>query len=326
MHIRDLPRLKSHKSAQVSTHTHDFPHHKRRNVHHQDWVKIEPGAKYTFPKIEGPASISCIWMTILEGVATSIREAVRQNMIWKALRYNRLQCLRDVLVKIYFDDENTPSVSSPMGDFFGVGFGRYVHYNSAFIGMTSGGYFCHFPMPFSRNCRIEIENTGKETPVTFYGAVTYERHERPEEGMAYFHAAYKREAETREGVPYMILQTDGKGHYVGCVLSMQGKMKRHHFGFLEGNPKIFVDSEAEPSLEYTGTEDYFMGGWYFNKGTFYTPYHGLTIKNWRKFRISAYRFHPEGIPFNSSIKVIIHHGEFDEICGDYSSVAYWYQE
>ena len=188
---------------------------------------------------------------------------------------------------------------------------------------------------------------------TFYGAVTYLQYPdaEPLERQCYFHAAYREETPTRRGMPYLILDTasmgeaDRPGHYVGVVLNTEGANHRSGFYFLEGNTKIWVDGEVEQSLEYTGLEDYYQGAWYYVKDSrrgrteFCAPYHGLTVKSlsrfgllgstllakWQRRRLSQYRFHPEGIPFRKSIRVTVHHGEFDEVAANFSSVAYWYQ-
>ena len=43
-------------------------------------------------------------------------------------------------------------------------------------------------------------------------------------------------------------------------------------------------------------------------------------------RDEKHYFHPEGIPFQKSIRITVHHGEFDEVPANFSSVAYWYQK
>jgi hypothetical protein len=133
---------------------------------------------------------------------------------------------------------------------------------------------------------------------------------------------------------------------VGVVLNTEGVDRKSGYMFLEGNTKIWVDGETEQSIEYTGLEDYYQAAWYYVKTKFRSgaefdaPYHGLTVKSLNKMgmlgsmlfssmkpmRLSQYRFHPEGIPFDKSIRVTVHHGEFDEIPSNFSSVAYWYQE
>jgi len=344
--IGQLPYLKSTRSKQVTTHTHDKPHPWKPDLLHQDYKVIDGQSHYTFPEMDGPGCLSCIWFTIMPvgfhnpppNIFQALSRKYRTDMLkdikpiiknwswWQALRYRRLDCLRYTHLKIFFDSETTPSVDAPLGDFFGVGFGEYIHYTSQFVGMTSGGYYCYFPMPFAKKCRIEIHNTHHDNPITFYGAVSYQCFDEFDENLGYFHAKYRRENPTYDGLPYTILEATGRGHYVGCLMNMRG-LEGSKFRFLEGNLKIYVDDDEEPSMEYTGTEDYFMSGWYFNKGTFCAPYHGITIKDKRRNRVSAYRYHVYDAPsFDKKIRVVLPHGEFNEIKSDYSSVAYWYQK
>jgi hypothetical protein len=210
-------------------------------------------------------------------------------------------------------------------------------------------------MPFRKKARVVLMNKNEKHWIpAFYGAVTYlqYRNDNPLDHQGYFHAAYREELPTARGQPYLILDTPtmglpGKpGHYVGVVLNTEGADKNASFYFLEGNTKIWVDGEAEQSLEYTGLEDYYQGAWYYTRTIhrkrteFSAPYHGLTVKTLNRaglinsmllaktkpMRLSQYRFHPEGIPFQQSIHITVHHGEFDEVPANFSSVAYWYQQ
>jgi hypothetical protein len=139
------------------------------------------------------------------------------------------------------------------------------------------------------------------------------------------------------GEPYLILdtresgKTDKPGHYVGVVLSTQALARKSGFAYLEGNTNIWIDEEPEQKLEYTGLEDYFQGAWYYVKTANRAATESLNKKGLlgssllaRTLRTRAcqYRFHPEGIPFSRSIRVVSHHGEFDEIECNYSSVAF----
>jgi hypothetical protein len=104
--------------------------------------------------------------------------------------------------------------------------------------------------------------------------------------------------------------------------------QKENFLFLEGDEFISVDDDKTPSILGTGTEDYFLSGFYFNKGTFAAPFHGLTVKDKEKSRISVYRFRiADAIPFKKSFHFEIEHGLTwaHGVSADYSSVAYWYQ-
>lgn len=268
-----------------------------------DFVAIQPGKTAVIADIRGPGMIVGMWFTIMSPDK---------------------HFLRRMVLRAFWDGETSPSVEVPVGDFFGTGF-SYKHYITPFLGMSSGGYYCYFPMPFARSARIEIVNeTGQEVQ-SFYYHINYRQlTQPPAPDIAYFHASWRREPRTQPGQPYLILEAKGKGHLVGVNMNMQGI--DNGMQYLEGDEMVYVDGEKKPSLQGTGTEDYFNGGWYFNKGEFAAPYHGLILKDDTLDRIAAYRFHvPDAISFSSSLKFTIEHGDQNSENADYSSTAYWYQ-
>lgn len=291
-----LEQLKPYKMIQVSSHD--------TTGGNNDRINLQIGETATIADLPGPGRIVRIWITI------DSRDP------W---------FLRRILLRMYWDDEPNPSVEVPVGDFFGTGFG-YHHYISEYLGMTSGGYFCHFPMPFQKSARIEVENQTGQEVYAFYSHIDYQQLEQPlPEKTAYFHAFWKRDLRTDSKENYTVLEAKGTGHFVGLNMSMQSL--RGSLWYLEGDEMIWVDGEAYPSIYGTGTEDYFTGGWYFNRGEFYAPYHGLIVKNDSLARIAAYRLHiKDPIPFRSSLKFTIEHGHDNEEIADYSSTAYWYQK
>ena len=258
-------------------------------------------------------------------VLADIRGAGVISRIWVTISSPDKYFLRRILLRMYWDGEKTPSVEVPVGDFFGTGF-EYTHYLSALVGMSSGGYYSYFPMPFSDGARIEAVNETGQGVGAFYYHIDYQQLQSLESNLGRFHAQWRREPRTERGKPYTILEAEGRGQFVGLNLNMQGYREKQLW-FLEGDEFIYVDGEKVPSIRGTGTEDYFTSGWYFNKGTYAGPYHGLIIKDdTLNSRIAAYRFHiGDQIPFQKSIKVTIEHGHANEELGDYSSVAYWYQ-
>lgn len=369
--IQALPYLKDYRTGQVTTHGHDRPIGTMvptwkpfADRMHRDFIAIPPGGSWSFDEIPGPAKIVNIWCTASPPMDFNLiekpldLEAISRNFpaIWHLLRYDRFpQLLQGVNIEIRFDDDEVPSVSAPLGDFFGVGFGEYKHYTSRYLAMTAGGYICQFHMPFRKRARVTLVNTNPALWVpAFYGAVTYIQYKNAFalSGQGTFHAHYNRQAPTQPGEPYLIFDSasmgaPGKpGHYVGVVLNTEGATPQSNFHFLEGNTKFYVDGEESPSLEYTGLEDYYQGAWYYMKTPyrlrteFAAPYHGLTVKSLtglgmlgtmllgstKRMRLSQYRFHPEGIPFKKSLRVTVHHGEFDEVESNFSSVVYWYQK
>jgi D-arabinan exo alpha-(1,3)/(1,5)-arabinofuranosidase (non-reducing end) len=230
--------------------------------------------------------------------------------------------LRNLVLRAYWDGAPTPAVEAPVGDFFGVGFGERK-FRSAALAMAEQGYVCSFPMPFRQSARIEITNEGKQ-PVQVSWRTETGAMPANAANLALFHAKWRR-VTTEEGKHITLLQTTGRGHFVGVNLNMQG-----HRGlwFLEGDEKIYVDGEEFPSIYGTGLEDYFTSGWYFITGPFALPYHGCLVKDEPNSRISAYRYQiTDCVPFKESIRVDIEHGGTNDYPGaDYAFTSYWYQD
>jgi hypothetical protein len=186
--------------------------------------------------------------------------------------------------------------------------------------MRDDGYVCYWPMPVFKHFRIEFENAGA-TPVTVSANVSLRKGVLRDAG--YFHAQWHRQT-TVAGEHFHILQTAGRGHYVGEHTDMQGD---RGIWFLEGDEKISVDGQRFPSIHGTGTEDFYTGGWYFDEGPFNMAYHGCTLKSDELSRVAAYRYQIQDcVPFQQNIRVDIEHGGTNDYPGaDYSCVAYWYQ-
>lgn len=291
-----LPYLKNSRLIQISSYD--------RTGGNADFVPIPPGETARLADIQGPGVIVQFWVTI----------GAKDPYF-----------LRRILLRMYWDGEENPSVEAPIGDFFGTGF-QYKHFVTPFIGMSSGGYYSYFPMPFQKSARVEVVNQTGQLVNSFYYHVDYQKLETPlDPGVAYFHSQWRREIRTSEKSNYVVLDAAGEGHFVGLNMSMQGY--DGGLQYLEGDEMVYVDGETQPSLYGTGTEDYFTGGWYFNKGEFAAPYHGVILKDDSLGRIAAYRFHvQDAIPFKKSIRFTIEHGHANAEAADYSSTAYWYQK
>jgi len=297
-----------------------------------DAIPIEGGRTATLADIAGPGSIRHIWFTI---------SAQDPNY------------LRKVVLRMFWDNEKEPSVEVPVGDFFGVGHALANHFTSLPLTMTKGagwgrnaGMNCYFPMPFAERALITIENQCEAPVGAFYYYVDHELYDGLDANQGRFHACYSQEhpcgkVEFPEGTPeinltgdenYVILEAEGRGHYVGCVLSVDNFNAYHqnHTWFGEGDDMIFIDGEKwPPSLHGTGTEDYFCEAWGFPSGEYSGPYTGVSlgkdVVGWSG-KWSLYRFHIEDpVHFRKSIRVTIEHGHANDQGNDYSSVAYWYQ-
>lgn len=261
----------------------------------QDYIKIACGEEKVIFDVKGPAQINHIWITV---------------------NSTQPYYFRTILIRMYWDDESSPSVEAPLGDFFGVGHGVANHYMSLPLNMVTrqdgpqnyAAMNCFFAMPFAVRGRIAIVNeSGAEIP-NFYYYVDYEELERfPQDGL-YFHAQWRRqnptdgvvdlrklkaEQETFEGPlntisqiknldgrgNYVLLEAKGFGHYVGCNLSIDHISPVPNVTwFGEGDDMIFIDGEVwPPSLHGTGTEDYFCAAWDYPSGKYDGPYHGISL-------------------------------------------------
>lgn len=248
---------------------------------------------------------------------------------------------RRLIIRMYWDDEITPSVETPLGDFFCNGWGKYCQISAVPICVNpSGGFNCYFTMPFRKSARIEIENQDDNAVVLYY-QVDYELCP-IEEDMGYFHAQFRMSSPTENGIHTIVENIHGKGQYVGTYMAVQ---VNNNGWWGEGEVKFYLDGDREyPTICGTGTEDYFGGAWNFEypKGTystFTTAYlglpqvirpDGLYIAN---TRFGMYRFHIlDPIRFEKNLSVTIQdlgwrsNGRYLKQKSNITTVAYWYQK
>ncbi|MFX1326543.1 MAG: glycoside hydrolase family 172 protein [Promethearchaeota archaeon] len=272
--------------------------------------------------------------------------------IWMTLASEDPYYLRKAVIRMWWDDEENPSVVCPIGDFFGLGHAKTVNFWCLPLSMGPNdgkGFNCWFPMPFSKNAKIEVENESQE-PLILYYYIDYEEYQEINQSFGRFHTFWNRENPcqgqdykklnemgwksemfskknlTHED-DYLILEAEGEGHYVGCHLDIHNLFETDTENWPgEGDDYIEID-DGETILYGTGTEDYIGGAW-CSKQYYCSPYFGVILpggKNWSG-KISFYRYHIEDpIYFHKNIKVKIEHGHANQRSDDWSSTAYWYQ-
>jgi hypothetical protein len=246
------------------------------------------------------------------------------------------------ILRIYWDDQEQPSVECPVGDFFACGWGNFAQVSSLAVCVNPGSAFnCYWPMPFRKRCRITIENIASEYMILYYqinyalGVV--------DENASYFHAQFRRVNPLPYRENYTILDgVQGQGRYVGTYMAW-GVNNSGWWG--EGEIKFYLDGDqAFPTICGTGTEDYFCGSYNFeNQATgqyqeFSTPYAGMpqvlrpdgVYRS--QMRFGLYRWHiTDPIRFRKDIRVTIQAlgwrsgGRYLPLQDDISSVAFWYQ-
>ena len=279
--LRDLPRLRSSRRRRASSWD--------RSGGNDDRIHVEPGATTTLAEMGGAGSINHVWITVANEHMDRTPNAIEPDF------------LRRLLLRMYWDGEEEPSVIVPLGDFFGVGHARTTNFHSAPLQMSpeNGKSFnCFFHMPFAEGARIDLVSELEHENVLFYYYVDYEEFDTLEEGLGRFHAQWRRENPT-DGVDedgqsndeflfggenvtgegnYTILEAEGRGHYVGCVLNIHNLRDTNQWNWYgEGDDMIFIDGdEWPPSLHGTGTEDYFNTAW-CPQEKYSAPYHGITL-------------------------------------------------
>jgi hypothetical protein len=246
------------------------------------------------------------------------------------------------ILRMYWDGETEPSVETPVGDFFAMGWGKYAPLSSLAVCVNPGSAFnSYWPMPFRKKARITMENLNDQ-PMTLYYQIDYTETKIPDDA-AYFHAQFRRVNPLPYKQVYTILDgVKGKGHYVGTYMAW-GSNNTGWWG--EGEIKFYLDGDKQfPTIAGTGTEDYFCGSYNFeNKEKkqyeeFTTPYSGL-IQAIRpdglyqsQQRFGLYRWHiADPVRFAADLRVTIQAlgwrsgGRYLPLKDDLASVAYWYQ-
>ncbi|MDQ0415083.1 glycoside hydrolase family 172 protein [Mesobacillus stamsii] len=248
---------------------------------------------------------------------------------------------RRMILRMYWDGEEFPSVEVPLGDFFCNGWTERVNVNSIPISVNpAGGFNSYWEMPFRKSAKITMENISNEDYYLYY-QVDYTITDVPND-VAYFHAQWNRSNPLKYKDVHTIVEgVKGHGHYVGTYIAWQVN-SNDWWG--EGEVKFYLDGDEEfPTICGTGTEDYFGGAWNWEqpKGQYCpysTPYLGMhqVIKPDGLYqaqqRFGMYRWHiMDPIRFEQNLKVTIQalgwrsEGRYLPLQDDIASVAYWYQ-
>src|SRR5208282_92434 len=249
-----------------------------------------------------------------------------------------------LVLRMYWDDESTPSVETPLGDFFGLGLGEYFTYQSLPLAVSSvKALNSFFPMPFQKGAKITVTNEGTQQVGACYFNIEYRTYAHPlPADTLYFHAQYRQAAPNHgwtnqwqsngepfvNGKPnltgdgnYVWLEATGRGHYVGETMSV---LQNQDGWWGEGDDMFFVDGETTPSINGTGSEDYFLGAWDFGGHAFSYDLFGAPRVGEEHVggRWSLYRFHLDSpIPFTKSFRATIEHGDANHRSDNYFSVA-----
>ena len=291
-----------------------------------DYRTVTPGQTLTILDVDGPGMISHLWFT---------------------LNSPESYHLKRIVLRMYWDGEETPSVEAPIGDFFGLGNGVYEAWQSPVLSAGKDRALnSWFPMPYAKHAKVTITNEGKQALNSLYWNIDYRVNAKPlPAGTLYFHAQY-RQAQPAHGWAtewysnqdpnvnyrrnlsgadnYVWMEAEGHGQFVGVTMSV---LQNQDGWWGEGNDMFVIDGAKSTEFVGTGTEDYFLGAWDFGGPQGYAlhgaPVVGLELAGARQ---SVYRFHLDSpIPFTRSLKASIEHGHANARSDNFYSVAYWYQ-
>ena len=301
-----------------------------------DCIGIDPGQTKVIAEMAGAGIVKHIWITI-----SCKDELIRRNLILRA----------------YWDGQDHPSVESPIGDFFGQGWGMKYNFISlplAAAPANGNALVCYFPMPYGKGAKFTIENQSNLTVDSFYYYIDYEEHDAIPDEMGRFHAQYRQEVTVPESDVgdvenewsvfgpfadnptdrdnYVFCEPEGRGHFVGVNYYINSPSP---IWYGEGDDMFLVDGEPWPgSAHGTGTEDYFNQSWCPDEH-YCHPYFGTArapgrLNDSPRFgwlgRTHVYRVHLEDpIRFKKSLCASIEHGHANCLTLDLASVAYWYQ-
>ncbi|MBX3178918.1 MAG: DUF2961 domain-containing protein [Candidatus Hydrogenedentes bacterium] len=283
------------------------------------YVHIEPGTTFTLGEINESGVINHIWMTPVGDY-------------------------RLMILRFYWDGEETPSVEVPVGDFFaaGWGMGNEPRITSLAVCVNPrSGFNSYWQMPFRKGAKVTMENLGEKRATVYY-QIDYSLEAVPE-NTPYFHAQFRRVNPLPEKEDYTIVDgIQGRGNYVGTYLA-HGANSPGWWG--EGEIKFYMDGDTDfPTICGTGEEDYFCGSYGYSEHevdgkvryeSFTSPYTGFYhVENYEgpQRRFGQYRWHiTDPVRFEKDLRITIQslgwqsEGRYLPLQDDLASVAYWYQ-
>ncbi|MGI8744360.1 MAG: glycoside hydrolase family 172 protein [Bryobacteraceae bacterium] len=263
--------------------------------------------------------------------------------IWFTISARSSNHLKEIVLRGYWDGNDKPSIEAPIGDFFGLNLGQYTIYQSAYLACSPGKSLnCYFAMPYRKSARFTVTNEGKDEVGAFYSNIDYQTVPSLPADILYFHAQYRQAAPcvpaaasgtklNPDGASnYVYAETRGRGHLMGVTL---GVLQNADGWWGEGDDMIFVDDEAKPVINGTGSEDYFLGSWDFGGRDGAIPFahdqYGaplIAAAERTGGRYCCYRWHGDNpVTFQKYLRHTMEHGHANNRGDNFYSVCYWYQ-
>jgi Protein of unknown function (DUF2961) len=215
---------------------------------------IGAGETVTLADIKGPGRLRHLWMTFPPGPPAQMRSLVLQ---------------------VFYDGLDEPSIAVPCLDFFGLPHGRPAAYSSALTSVAEGrGFNAYFPMPFRKRLRMDIVNASP-VPIAFFYQIDYTLGDVPADA-GYLHVSFRRENPTTERRDFVIAGGfRGPGRFLGSVVGIR-VLSDDMSWYGEGEFKFYRDGDrTHPTICGTGLEDYVGSAW--GMGPHISPFAGVPI-------------------------------------------------
>ncbi len=265
---------------------------------------MKPGESVQLCDIAGPGTIRHIWVTC----------------------NHKPEDLRSFVIRVWYDDQEHPSVECPLGDFFGMAHGKVMPYHSAVHSVgPSAGMNLWLPMPFAKRVKITCTNeSAKKTPL-FY-QIDYTLGDKHPADVGRLHVMFRRENPTTLKQDFELLPLrKQKGRFIGSIIGIRNLHPDQWWG--EGEIKVYMDGDKDnPTLCGTGSEDYVGLSW----GIQQTPYlyNGCSLN--QKHFVSMYRWHlPDPIMWQKEARITIQQIAYkkglEETQDDWSCATFWYE-
>lgn len=255
------------------------------------------------------------------------------NLTLKLQAEDTREALRKTILHIHFDGYPQGQVQSPVGDFFGAAPGINPYQSLPFSVFPDGTQVSRFVMPFKKTCQIVLENQSDQ-PVNITGSVRSEPYVWDDGRSMHFRARWRIDHELVasnkdvQDLPFLV--ASGSGVYVGTTSYLMNPCpvptpNGNWWG--EGDEKVFIDGEDNPSTFGTGSEDYYNYSW-SSPDIFFFPYCGQPRNDGPGNRgfVTNFRWHIlDPLPFRSGLAFFMELYHHERTPGlSYGRIGYHY--
>jgi hypothetical protein len=228
-----------------------------------------------------------------------------------------------IKIRVYVDGEASASLDMEIFMGHGIGFAdRLAPHVADKMGKTGSpsGVYNTFRIPFGTEVKVTAQlNADSPDHPSFWWIVRGTENlpvviggvQLPESARLKLHKVENKEFEPL--VEVNMCDVQGKGALFLVTAAGQGLRAGtswKELSFMEGCARAYINNGKDLMMLSSGTEDYFLGTYYFNKGKYMTNVAGLTHLDGQVNQYSAYRFHDEDpIFFQDGLRLTLRVGE-----------------